>query len=255
MSTIIMPGTKLDLIQLKNGFGEVREGKQYNSKVLDLMDDETVKISVPMEGGRIVPLEVGDKYQCVFYTKRGLYHCKGEILERYKEGLISVLVVYFETDLEKFQRRKYYRLECAMDIQYRVISDEEVSAMRKLKEKKYKSDEEKESIEQFIKEAQAQWKVVPIVDISGGGCRFQSKFEYQAGTNMVLQLNYSYRGKEIRGQYDAKLIVSIPMQRRKGYFEHRIEFLDIRSAERESLIKFIFEQERKIRQRERGLAK
>ena len=253
ISTIVVPGEKIDLIRSPNSLGEEVEEKQYSSKVLDLLDDETVKIAVPISSGLIIPLEVGDKYQLIFYTERGLYHCRGKITQRYKEGLIAVLIVQLETDLEKYQRRQYYRLEYAMEIQYRVISLEEISYIKKLDVGFYNSQEEKEILEQLLKEEQSQWIEATITDISGGGCRFNSQVEHQVGRNTQVQLSYSYKGEIKSDIYTAKLIYCEPIEKKKGYFEHRVEFLEINDAEREKLIRFIFEQERKIRRRERGL--
>ncbi len=254
ISTIVVPGVKIDLIRYKNSLEEEADEKQYNSKVLDIMDDELVEIAMPIESGLIVPLEIGDKYQFIFYTARGLYQCRGKIMERYKEGRLSVLVVRFETDLEKFQRRQYYRLEYAIEIQYRIISLEESTNIKKLEAEIYNSEEEKEKLDQFLQEEQSQWIQATIIDISGGGCRFNSQVEHQVGQNTKVQLSYTYRGKKLRGLYDARLIYSEPIEKMKGYFEHRVEFTNISVVERENLIKYIFEQERKIRRRERGLS-
>ncbi len=253
ISTIVVPGEKIDLIRSRNSLGEEVEEKQYSSKVLELLEDETVKIAVPIQNGLIIPLEVGDKYQFIFYTKRGLYHCRGKITQRYKEGLIAVLIVQLETDLEKYQRRQYYRLEYAMEVQYRVISLEEVSYIKKLEVGVFHSQEEKEKLEQLLKEEQSKWIKATIIDISGGGCRFNSQEEHPVGRNTKVQLSYSYKGEVKREIYTAKLIYCEPIEKIKGYFEHRVEFLEIKDTEREKLIKFIFEQERKIRRRERGL--
>lgn len=228
ISTIVVPGTKFDMIHFKYSLGEEVGGKQYNSKVLDFMDDDTVKIATPFEHGLIVPLEIGEKFEFIFYTERGLYHCRGEIIDRYKEGRLSILVVRFLTDLEKFQRRQYFRLEYEMEILYRVITQEE---------------------------AQEQWNTATIIDISGGGCRFYSQIEHEVKQSCVVLFRYTYKGKMINAQYNVTIVSSSPIEKRKGYFEYRVEFNDISVVERETLIKFIFEEERKIRRHERGLTR
>ena len=174
-------------------------------------------------------------------------------MERYKEGLVALLVVHIETDLEKYQRRQYYRLEYAMEIQYRVISQEEISYIKRLEVEAYHTQEEKDKLEQLLKKEQSKWINATVIDISGGGCRFNSQDAHLVGQNVEVQLSYSSKGETKSAIYPAKLIYSEPIEKIKGYFEHRVEFLAINDAEREKLIKFIFEQERKLRRRERGL--
>ena len=67
----------------------------------------------------------GDFYEVCFYTSTGLYQAKLEITDRYKENNIFILVGAFCSDLEKCQRRQYYRLEKIIDIDYRNYTREE----------------------------------------------------------------------------------------------------------------------------------
>ncbi len=254
ISEVVTPGDRMELIRLTNSFGEDVEIKQFNSKVLDLLDEETAKISMPMENTRIIPLEIGEKYRFCFYTGRGLYHCKGEVIERYREELVPVLIVRFDSELEKFQRRQYYRLEYIMDIQYHVISREEDIYEKRLIENQFNSLEEQELCQKAYDLARNKWNLATIVDISGGGCKFNSNFKHEKGQKITLQIQYSLQEKRVKCKYLARVIFSEEIERKKGWFEHRVEFIDINIDERETLIKFIFEEERKIRRKERGLS-
>ena len=49
-----------------------------------------------------------------------------------------------------------------------------------------------------------------------------------------------------------RVLYSEELASRPGSYEHRIQFVNIMNDERESIIKFIFEEERKIRRREKG---
>ncbi|MEG2775105.1 MAG: PilZ domain-containing protein [Acetivibrio sp.] len=221
--TLIAPGTKFNMISLKNNYGEKSDAKQFSSKVLDLMEEETIKIAMPTEKNVMISLETGEKYLFIFYTKKGLYQCKGEIIERFKDGRISVCTVHMETDLEKYQRRQYYRLEHVMNIQYRRISQEQVP-----------------------------WSSATIIDISGGGCRFNSTEEMQSGQLLELEIGGQFQGKEQNRIYKGIVVLSKAIEMKMGYFEHRIEFTELDILERENLIQYIFKEERKIRSKERG---
>ena len=47
-----------------------------------------------------------------------------------------ISLVKLNSDLEKIQRRQYYRLECIHDIDYRLISEEEIRLEEKLSQRK-----------------------------------------------------------------------------------------------------------------------
>ena len=49
-----------------------------------------------------------------------------------------------------------------------------------------------------------------------------------------------------------KVLRSAPMENKEDSFENRIQFVNMVNDDRESIIKYIFEEERKMRHRERG---
>ena len=49
----------------------------------------------------------------------------------------------------------------------------------------------------------------------------------------------------------ALILSSNKMINRQGFYEHRVQFRDIPKEEREAIIKFIFEEERRQRKREK----
>jgi c-di-GMP-binding flagellar brake protein YcgR len=47
-----------------------------------------------------------------------------------------------------------------------------------------------------------------------------------------------------------KVLKVEPLENRDGLFEHRVQFLKISDSEREDIIHYIFEEERKIRKKQ-----
>ena len=74
-----------------------------------------------------------------------------------------ILVVELMSDLKKFQRRQYFRLECTLDIEYRRLEDSDVE--------KIKEDPE---LIRDIMESEPFTSAI-VLDISGGGVRFASE--------------------------------------------------------------------------------
>ena len=92
-----------------------------------------------------------------------------------------------------------------------------------------------------------------LVDISGGGLRFVGDYPYEP--NSLIYCQYSLDMGEKKKDYSlmAKILVSIEVENKPGSYEHRAQYINIDTSEREEIIRFIFEEERKRRKREKGL--
>lgn len=232
---ILLPGTKADLIKIDKKTKLVDKTKTYFSQVLEYDNSEKIELSMPTIRGRVIPLEPGEEYYLCFYTEHGMYQCKGQIITRLKKDNISVLEILFESDLEKIQRRQYYRLECFWEVWYADT----------------KSVEPKDKIEEYDA-SQLEWIAGMASDVSGGGCRFHSNSELTKDTVILIRLGNPIMEKLEGKVVQARVISSKELLNKEGMYEHRIEFIDISNSDREKIIRIIFEEERKIRQRERG---
>ncbi|MEE1342098.1 MAG: flagellar brake protein [Lachnospiraceae bacterium] len=235
MKEVIEIGNKLDLILMDRSMvKEVQPKKIYFSQIADILKDSKLKINMPIEGGRIIPLEVGTGYSLCFYTSSGLYQCKATIVERYKENNMFFLVLERKTPLSKLQRRQFYRFNCMMEVQYRsILEGEEIDV---------KEMERAEVLK-------LNWSKAVMIDLSGGGMKLattlQANKQDEVQISMVLPLSTGAKQYYIKGV----VVASIPSANRSNVFEHRIEFKDITNQEREEIIKYIFEEERRRRQK------
>ncbi len=247
---IVTIGDKLDLISLSFSMKSIEDEKIYKSQVLDFISEDTLSILMPIEGGRVIPLNVGARYSLCFYTKKGLYQCKSVITDRGRSDNVYVLTVQITSQLEKYQRRQFYRLEYLLEIKYRILSDMEISIMNKLRNNNYEKAEQ----QGFINSLDALQKdrlSGTILDISGGGARFVSEQNHERGNilEMFMEFDNSLGSKDFIIQ--ALILSSNRMVNRQGFYEHRVQFRDISKEEREAIIKFIFEEERRQRKREK----
>lgn len=241
ISAILLPGVKIGLIRLRAGLLAAPEERQYDSRIVDIIEEDILKIAQPTEDGARAVFEKGTRCQLVFFGGQGSYQCVARVIEGYFDGKVPVLEVQLETDLEKYWRRHYYRLECRQEIDYRILADEE------------KGDAAKEAACTLSHGMAAKsWNKADLADISGGGCRFYSRQEHNPGQRILVHLVYLCQESKLDGCYPATLLHSEPLEGREGIFEHRLEFLGMDVMERERLIKMIFEEERRRRRRERG---
>ena len=102
--------------------------KRYSSKVYDIVSDEKIEILMPFEQSKLVLLPVGEAYTLFFYTRQGLYECTTRIVDRYKSNNAYILVMELTTNLKKYQRREFYRFSCAIGVDTRIVTDEELDA-------------------------------------------------------------------------------------------------------------------------------
>lgn len=209
----------------------------YVSQILDFRDDEII-IAMPISEGHVVPLEIGNVMEAYFYTAQGIYRCDCKITNRGKEDNIYMCSIAFVSELEKFQRRQFYRLECSIGVNVTVLELMEIFHYAQSK---------------TVPEVTANKPVnATIVDISGGGVRMLSDCKFNRGDylylNFSIDMNIGVKNVEIV----AKVIQSVESPKRARFYDTRLQFKEIAPELRDLLVKYIFEQQRKIQQKERG---
>ena len=237
ISKYVNVGDRIDIESIKNSSAAV-ERKTYRSQVFDIESEDRIKVAMPMEQGRVILLPVDEEFNLCFYTPSGLYQCLGRVADRYKTNNIFVLVMDLTTDIRKYQRREYYRLNCIIDMKSTMIDQKDVSSLS-------------ERV-QFI-DTDLTFDNGTMVDISGGGARFISKVRYPKDSNILFTFSLFVNDTNTTYKLLGKILVSNEIEGRQGEYEHRIMFVNIMNDDREGIIKYIFEEERKIRRREKGM--
>ena len=90
-----------------------------------------------------------------------------------------------------------------------------------------------------------------IVDISGGGLRFVSTQRYEPGSLILCSYHLVKDGEQKKYEVVGKVLAVRELEKRKGTFEHRVQYYNLDVNTREEIIRFIFEEERKSRKKER----
>ena len=230
---------------------EKEDLKKYDGKKVPILvsqleeidDDGELVIQMPMYKGKIVLLSLGSRYELMFYSKRGLYRAVCQVTDRYKEENFFMVKVVLKSSLKKFQRREYFRLECIIGMDAYEISRED--AMQLTGAQLLARVEEPEI-------AQTESKAV-IVDISGGGIRFISDRKHEENDCLAVHMTLSNENME----QDMWVVVSIVSCRKASpnmeRYETRAEYIHIGSRLREVIIKYIFDEDRKIRKKDMGV--
>lgn len=243
LTSIVNPGDKLEITKTMSEARrkQLEEEKSVFagvliSQVYDVVDDTKLRIAMPIVEGKLIPLAPNSRFNVCFYTKGGLYKSSFIVLKRYKQGNIYGMEVELIQPLKKFQRRQYFRLECMIEIEYLCVDEEFLS-------QEYDDDDiqQKFMVEKATKGT--------VLDISGGGIRFSSEEHLEKGSVVLVKLNI--RVSEDRSVYGVlgKVLESRIIRNGSGMYEQRLEYQDISGQNRETIIKYIFEQERRQRKK------
>lgn len=244
IAQFIQPGSKIDITVIaQHAKGDTGETKIYTSNVLDIRKNENISIAMPKENDKLVLLPLGVRIELLFYTKTGLYRAAGQVVERYKSANIYMLDVELKTRLEKFQRREFYRYQYLLDFNYYTISAEE------------RNMESAEALYIYLRKAgvlKQRENEGSIVDLSGGGIRFRTDTELHEDDYVLFLIHLKNENLNKLYYIPGKIISCVPTDadNNKNY-EIRAKFEIEDDKMREEIIRFIFEEERKARQRGR----
>ena len=250
LKNVLKVGDRIELKSIYQARTTTADAKIYQSQVLDIIDDYRMNIAVPIESGHLVPLEVGSRYELSFLTSNGLYMCKCEIKYRMKQNNVYYLVLDIISELKRDQRRQYFRLEKIIPLKYRVVSELEMRLRYFMEKKAYKDDREKRLVTEKLEQLEGMLQEGTIVNVSGGGLKFSSMIKHENGTNIIVRF---YLEEELFVEAEARIIGVNEVMNQKGRMEYRCEFKKIKKEIRESIVRYIFSEERRQRQKENGL--
>lgn len=238
LSKYIIPGQKMEIQSIeKSILATSSEKKNYTTKVYDILSDERIEILMPMEKTKLILLPLDGEYELFFYAKEGLYACFARVIDRYKSNNVYIVLCELTTNLRKHQRRDYYRYSCVLDLLFRPLVEKEVTCLEKN--------------QKYFEENLPLLKGT-VVDISGGGIRFISKEKYEKDTYIYLSYIILINGREKQYELTGKILAVNELENRKDEYEYRIRYIDIMKNEQEEIIRYIFEEERKNRQKMKG---
>ena len=233
----------------------------YKSQIYDILPNYRLKIGMPMKGQKLLLIPIGAEYEMLFFASKGLYMASGKIVDRYKSDNLYILEVDLISELVRNQRREYYRLDTSIETMYRKISENEIEQKSSQKivspsdgNLNSNRDQELLKIIEDSKEITLDKEegYIPgiIVDISGGGVRMVSDKKLEKGDyiHFIFRVQRNFLNREC--SFVGLVLLSEELPARKNQYEHRIQYCNIEKSEREMIIKYIFEEERKKRKNE-----
>ena len=234
----ISPGDRIELQAVQGAFSpqDSEDKRVYQSKIADIISEDKLDLLMPMEKGKLMLLPVDGEYNLYIYAKNGQYQCFGKVSDRYRTNNVYMLTVDLLSGLQKMQRRAYYRFPCAFEMKCRELTDYELLALG--------------SNAFYEPNLSAQMLKGVIVDISGGGIRFVSVNKFEEGTILYSIFRLPSRRTAEEYRVCIKLLKARELENRPDTFEYRAQYTIIDEDDREDIIRYIFEEERKIRKKQ-----
>ena len=137
----------------------------------------------------------------------------------------GVLESHHTLNLVRNQLRRYVRMEVSLSLRFRLIST---------------SDPEKSVIPRG---STAEGK---IADISGGGLSFLCEESLRVGDR--ISANFAFPGGEFAGVLCKVLRISLQEGKSKTLYRHHVQFLDLDGRKRDSVVRYVFEKQRRMHQ-------
>ncbi len=212
-------GEKIELEKLDTS--TTASKKQLFSQVLDIIDDYFMFIATPISHNILVPISIGQIIKIRYIKKNiGVYGFKAKVLSRKKVSNLSYLKIERISDIFREQRRNFFRLKTILKLEIKVIGS---------------GYEEEKIIYGFTK------------DISGGGLRFIVKEPLKLHSKVKVIIHMEDESITTQG----RVIRCSNAEGKENTYEVGLMFENIDEKTRTKIISFIFEYQRKMR--EKGL--
>lgn len=239
-TSLIFPGDKIDIFA--SGLSD--NSTSYKSSFSDKLTDSMWEITMPVDSGRVVLFQLGTQFDFIIYTQnKTILKSSAIVRQRYRKENMYFLAIELINNLEKIQRRQFFRLPCTIDMDfYEVRYDDKAESELEFCKKMYKNHAINSKNMNTVKSV--------ILDISGGGIRFSLSTPLEEGTYFMAQ--FSLALEECTQQFNivCKVINCTQSLDYADRYFARSKFIFDRMTEREKIVRFVFEEERRIRRRE-----
>jgi c-di-GMP-binding flagellar brake protein YcgR len=201
----------------------------YVSQLLDIIDEKNIIAAYPIHESRLLFIPNGAKVEVVIIQKKhGLFSFIGTVVSKSNKDNVASMQIQIETEIIKIQRREFFRLTCFLDVRYRILSDPS-------QENNPESGSSKTS-QEFMKAMTS--------DLSGSGVCIITDTALPEGSLIELEIKLDdvttvkAAGNIIRSYRDEN--------QRKTKFKNGIHFVGLSKADRDQIIKYLFNLQREL---------
>lgn len=219
---------RLDVYDQKN--------QVYYQSTIQEIDKDHIALGTPVKKQKQMFLKEGGTYGFRLPVADALYTFKSKILGKKFSGSISLYLISWPEDVERRQRRQFFRFPCIVDLQYWVLSEQgfkNEDQLSQYSDTVYSLSEQVESM--------GSPENAVVINISGGGLMFVSGRRLSVGTVLALRFRLESRAGSTDALLKGKVMrVFVFYMGRIVRYRYGIEFFDINERTRDEIIRFIF---------------
>ncbi len=196
--------------------------KTFLSQVEKVLENKQVIAQVPMLYGKVSKLPTTEEYTMLFISDTGVYVFEAEIVNYFYLSGYEMMLIKLISEGQKKQRRDFFRFSCLLPMKFSVIDVPEMDPTVKH--------------DGFIK------------DIGGGGMKYVSNADIPESCTIKVLVILSNNYVILSGKLLQKQVLPSGSQR----FQYRLSFASIASEDREKIIHFIYNEQRRVLLREKN---
>jgi c-di-GMP-binding flagellar brake protein YcgR len=197
--------------------------------IIDLVGDKVLIVDNPFDGPQAKTIQLGQDLTCRFYEVDAFYEFDTHLVSYEFKGRKSFLVLAKPENIQRIQRREYYRLKIALPLYFRPYS-----AVPARKPQLFRPVETK--------------------DVSGGGLLFVSEVILKKNAFLDLLLELPPENIEPIPTTPPNIILCIGQvimvkkdNKESQAYHYSIHFTCIEPADRENIVRFVFDRQVKLR--------
>lgn len=214
------------------------KARVFQSQILDYKDNGDLELAMPINSGKLVLLPLELRYEFIFIDRNySMHKAEGSILERYKSQNRFMILVRLRSTPERFQRRQFFRLTCTMDVFFWKITEEQsrLGTAEKI-------------LADLVSKDQAKYEIsAKTVDISGGGARFVTTEEMEENQYLLMCIHLKSEERDEQIMIPGRVLAAEKMGTALVTWRCRISFVNSNKKISESIVQFVFAEERKHR--------
>lgn len=218
----IYAGTKLE-IAINTGTNEKKETSLI-SEFEWAESENTAYIAAPILEGVLYPIRSGTVMKVYFIEKDAFYCFKARVKDRNVKDNIALLKIEVLNEIEKLQRRQFFRLDCSIALRYWTLEEDSQNSGG----------------------MNAGNKGI-LSDLSGGGACIIAGEKLEK--NKIIQCEFSLDDKDKISLFGEVVRSDRCDGNDTDRYKTGIEFKRIDNKYREAIIRFIFNEQRKLRKK------
>ncbi len=226
-----------------------RGGKRintYTTKVEIIDSKDEVFIGFPVSLGQYVKLPKIKSYTIIFYTDLGLFEFKAGVEKYVKIDGLPFIKIQLLDDGVKVQRREYFRYECLKEFEFCILNDKDSfeeygEDLKEIKDDSLTGEITEEITEEGMEEIIDETFIGISKDIGAGGIRFITGEDINKDD--TIRVFYEIYDYVIMA--DAIILDRSDVPEQQGKYQVRCMFTNITEEDKEKIISFIFNEQRK----------